>query len=285
MSFRLARMAAAPRARQRADGSNGKRRHAVCVRLRHQLEPDRAPVRGGRCGRARAAHAPRAGDRPDVERGGRVARSAQPLRRQPGLGHVSQFDIALDGNAHARRPRIPSAPGRPRSPSPWRLTASTSTSSTRATSTVSTYGVDASGALTFASERRHRRRPDPGRARPDGASAYVTNFPSGTVSQYDVHAGGRADAQAARRRRGRLDAGGHRREPRRRERLRHQPGCPAARSRSSRSPRRRRAWRPGAARGRRRPAARHRGRRRPRLRGQHRRRTRSRSTPPTAQGR
>ena len=54
-------------------------------------------------------------------------------------------------------------------------------------STVSTYDVDAAGALTLVLERPPTGAgPSQIALSPDGASAYVTNFTDGTVSQYDV---------------------------------------------------------------------------------------------------
>ena len=71
---------------------------------------------------------------------------------------------------------------------------------------ISTYDVDAAGALTFASSVATGAGPVQIALSPDGASAYVTNFTDGTVSQYDVTAAGALSPKHARRRRGRADS-------------------------------------------------------------------------------
>ena len=239
MSFAFGQDGGRRSTRQRADGSIGERRNAVCVRLRHQLEPDRAPVLGGRW-RACLTPAPP----PDAGTGlTSTAAAASPDRRSlyvvnQDLGHACRSSTSPStGTLDREDPGFRRHRPRRRSPWPSRLTAVTPTSSTRATSTVSTYDVDAAGALTLASERRHATGQSPLQIAlsPDGASAYVTNFSGGTVSQYDVSAAGALTPKSSGHRRGRVAAGRHRRQPRWRQRLRHQPGRRAAPSRSSRS--------------------------------------------------
>ena len=200
MTFRLARMASGRgTSRQRADGSD---RHSAATpsayRLRHQLEPDRPPVLGGRRGRcSRPSSRPR-GARPGLTStgSGRVPRSVASLYV---VNQTSNDAVAVRHrprrNADRRRtPRF--RQHRPLDRSPW----------------------------PCAPDGAPRLRRRPGRQR-DRRRHGTASTPSGALTARSRDTSTRPPSQRS---------PGDRAEPRRRKRLRHQL-LQAARFRSTTS--------------------------------------------------
>ena len=132
---------------------------------------------GGFAGGARRR--PTSGRGADVDGSGRVARSAQPLRRQPGLGRHLAVRHRRRRDAHSPRHRIPF----PRVTMPIGLAGRPDGRhvyvANQGDATIGVYDVDAAGALTFASSAAaEHASPVQIALQPDGDSAYVTNSTS-----------------------------------------------------------------------------------------------------------